>query len=61
MIPPLVYASSIQSDLVEDTASKLGTKASSSQEFSHQPHLYLSEAGLSFFHGSFEASSSQSS
>ena len=50
MIPPLVYASSIQSDLVEDTASKLGTKASSSQEFSHQPHLYLSEAGLSFFH-----------
>ena len=50
MIPPLVYASCIQSSLAEDTASKLETKASSSQEFNHQPHLYLSEAGLSFFH-----------
>ena len=50
MIPPLVYASCIQLSLAEDTASKLGTKASSSQEFNHQPHLYLSEAGLSFFH-----------
>ena len=50
MTPPLVYTSAIRSSLAEDTASKLGTKASSSQEFNHQPHLYLSEAGLSFFH-----------
>ena len=50
MMPPLVYASAIRSSLAEDTARKLGTKASSSQAFNHQPHLYLSEAGLSFFH-----------
>jgi 16S rRNA (guanine1516-N2)-methyltransferase len=50
MIPPLVYTSAIQSSLAEGIASKIGTKASSIQEFSHQPHLYLSEAGLSFFH-----------
>ena len=50
MTPPLVYTSAIRSSLAEDMARKLGTIASSSQEFSHQPHLYLSEAGLSFFH-----------
>tara|TARA_Y100000768_G_scaffold34750_1_gene22741 strand:+ start:2094 stop:2828 length:735 start_codon:yes stop_codon:yes gene_type:complete len=50
MMPPLVYASGIQQSLAEDTASRLGTNASSNQEFIHFPHLYLSEAGLSFFH-----------
>ena len=50
MMPPLVYASGIQQSLAEDTASRLGTIASSNQEFNHLPHLYLSEAGLSFLH-----------
>ena len=50
MMPPLVYASGIQQSLADDTASRLGTTASSNQEFTHLPHLYLSEAGLSFFH-----------
>ena len=50
MMPPLVYASGIQQSLAEDTANRLGTVASSNQELNHLPHLYLSEAGLSFFH-----------
>jgi len=50
MIPPLVYASGIQQSLAEEMAKKLGTIASPNQELNHLPHLYLSEAGLSFFH-----------
>ena len=50
MIPPLVYASGIQQSLAEDTASKLGTTTTKNQELNNQPHLNLSEAGLSFFH-----------
>ena len=50
MIPPLVYASGIQQSLAEEMANKLGTIASPNQELNHLPHLYLSEAGLSFFH-----------
>tara|TARA_Y100000385_G_scaffold121939_1_gene126723 strand:- start:2119 stop:2853 length:735 start_codon:yes stop_codon:yes gene_type:complete len=50
MIPPLVYASGIQHTLAEETASKLGTKVITNQKLNNQPHLNLSEVGLSFFH-----------
>jgi len=50
MIPPLVYAAGIQQSLAEDIASRLGTIVSPNQALNPQPHLYLSESGLSFFH-----------
>jgi len=50
MIPPLVYAAGIQQSLAEDTASRLGTIVSPNYALNPQPHLYLSESGLSFFH-----------
>ena len=50
MIPPLVYAAGIQQSLAEDTASRLGTIVSPNLALNPQPHLYLSESGLSFFH-----------
>lgn len=50
MIPPLIYAAGIQQSLAEDIASRLGTIVSPNQALNPQPHLYLSESGLSFFH-----------
>jgi 16S rRNA (guanine1516-N2)-methyltransferase len=50
MIPPLVYSAGIQQSLAEDIASRLGTIVSPNQALNPQPHLYLSESGLSFFH-----------
>ena len=50
MIPPLVYESSIQHSAAEDTANQIGTTAITNQKLNNQPHLNLSEAGLSFFH-----------
>ena len=50
MIPPLLYSSANLQGLAEEFASNLGTTASTNHELVSQPHLYLSEAGLSFFH-----------
>ena len=50
MIPPLVYTAGIQQSLAEDIASRLETIVSPNQALNPQPHLYLSESGLSFFH-----------
>ena len=50
MIPPLVFAQANQQSLAEAVARNLGTTAKNSQEWASQPHLDLSESGLSFFH-----------
>ena len=50
MIPPLVYELVNQEQLARKVASKLGTTAIISEQLTDQPHLYLSETGLSFFH-----------
>ena len=50
MIPPLVYESIKQRKLANEVASHLGTNAIISEQLINQPHLYLSETGLSFFH-----------
>jgi len=50
MIPPLVYESINQEKLANEVASYLGTNAILSEQLTDQPHLYLSETGLSFFH-----------
>ena len=50
MIPPLVYELVNQEQIAREVASYLGTTAIISEQLTDQPHLYLSEAGLSFFH-----------
>ena len=50
MIPPLVYELVNQEQIAREVASYLGTTAIISEQLPDQPHLYLSEAGLSFFH-----------
>ena len=50
MIPPLVFALANQRELADEVASRLGTTAINSEQMIGQPHLYLSEVGLSFFH-----------
>ena len=50
MIPSLVYELVNQEQLARKVASQLGTTAIKSEQLIDQPHLYLSETGLSFFH-----------
>ena len=50
MIPPLVYELASQERLAREVASNLGTTAIIREQLTGQPHLYLSKAGLSFFH-----------
>ena len=50
MIPSLAYELVNQEQLARKVASHLGTTAIISEQLTDQPHLYLSETGLSFFH-----------
>jgi len=50
MIPPLVYSQINQQELAKEVARNLGTTAITSEQMIDQPHLNLSEDGLSFFH-----------
>ena len=52
MIPPLVYSQINQQELAKEVARNLGTTAITSEQLVGlpQPHLKLSEDGLSFFH-----------
>ena len=50
MIPPLVYTQINQQELAKEVARNLGTTAITSEQMIGQPHLNLSEDGLSFFH-----------
>ena len=50
MIPPLVYESVNQEQSAREVASYIGATAIKSEQLTDQPHLYLSESGLSFFH-----------
>jgi len=50
MIPSLAYELVNQEQLAKKVASRLGTTAIISEQLTDQPHLYLSETGLSFFH-----------
>ena len=50
MIPPLAYELvNVKEQIAREVASHLGTTAMRSEQLTDQPHLYLSEAGLSFF------------
>ena len=50
MIPVLYYASDQEQSFAEELAKKIGTNSSNNKKFIEQPHLNLSESGLSFFH-----------
>ena len=50
MIPSLAYELDNQEQLARKVASHLGTTAIISDQLTDQPHFYLSETGLSFFH-----------
>ena len=50
MIPPLVYELVNQEHLARGVASYIGTTAIKGEQLTDQPHFYLSETGLSFFH-----------
>ena len=50
MIPVLFYASDQQQSFAHELAKKIGTNSSNDKKFTTQPHLDLSESGLSFFH-----------
>jgi len=50
MIPSVVYELVNQEQLARKVASQLGTTVIKSKQLTDQPHLYLSETGLSFFH-----------
>jgi hypothetical protein len=50
MIPPLVYELVNQEQSAREVASYIGATAIKSEQLTDQPHLYLSETGLSFFH-----------
>ena len=51
MIPPLVFSQTIHNELAKEVARNLGTTAITSEQLVGlpQPHLKLSEDGLSFF------------
>ena len=49
MIPPLVYELVNQEQSAREVASYIGATAIKSEQLTDQPHLYLSETGLSFF------------
>ena len=50
MIPSVVYELFNQEQLARKVASQLGSTVIKSEQPIDQPHLYLSETGLSFFH-----------
>ena len=50
MIPSVVYELFNQEQLARKVASQLGTTVIKGEQPIDQPHLYLSETGLSFFH-----------
>jgi len=50
MIPLLVYELVNQEHLARGVASYIGTTAIKGEQLTDQPHFYLSETGLSFFH-----------
>ena len=50
MIPSVVYELFNQEQSARKVASQLGTTVIKSEQLIDQPHLYISETGLSFFH-----------
>tara|TARA_S200000501_G_scaffold375099_1_gene426276 strand:- start:2170 stop:2904 length:735 start_codon:yes stop_codon:yes gene_type:complete len=58
MIPPIVYTPPNLQELAEKYASSLGTTATFNEQLIEKPHIYLSQAGLSFFHPEARSSNS---